>query len=76
MPETVLVSVPLVGGVTVTVNVNVPPLVRLAIVGQVTTPLSFVPPLVALTNTTFVGKLSLTTTLLAVEGPEFVTVTV
>ena len=76
MPETVLVNGPLAGAVTVTMNVNVPPLVKAGIVGHVTMPLLFVPPPVVDTNTVFAGRLSLTTTLLAVEEPRFVTVTV
>ena len=75
-PKTVFVNGPVAGAVTVTVNVNIPPLVKSGITGQVTMPLLFVPPPVVLTKIEFVGRLSLMTTLLAIEGPEFVTVTV
>ena len=43
---------------------------------HVTTPLLKLPPPDALTNTELVGRMSLTTTLLAVEGPRFVTLIV
>ena len=68
----VLVSEPLAGAVTVTVILltwllaNVPRL-------QPTTPLVFTPPPEALTKLTPTGNVSVTTTLLALEGPKFVT---
>jgi hypothetical protein len=40
---------------------------------QFTTPLVFTPPPLALTNVTPNGNVSVTVTLLAVEGPKFVT---
>ena len=40
---------------------------------QVTTPLLSAPPPLALTNVTPAGNASVTTTLLAVDGPKFVT---
>jgi hypothetical protein len=66
------VSDPLAGAVTVTVTlltwppVNVPRL-------QFTTPLLFTPPPVVLTNVTPNGNVSVTVTLLALDGPKFVT---
>jgi hypothetical protein len=67
----VLVSVPLAGAVTVTVRLLVWPAIKFPS-GQLTTPLLLTPP-GALTNVTPAGKLSVTTTLLAVDGPKFVT---
>ena len=66
------VKLPLAGAVTVTVTLLVAPLARLPKV-HVTTPELFTPPAVALTNVTVAGKVSVTVTLLAVEGPKFVT---
>ena len=40
---------------------------------QLTTPLVFTPPPLALTNVTPSGNVSVTVTLLALEGPKFVT---
>ena len=67
-----LVSEPLAGAVTVTVTLLTWPLARVPNV-QFTTPLLLAPPPLALTNVTPNGKVSVTTTLLAVEGPKFVT---
>src|SRR5664279_4086110 len=67
-----LVSEPLAGAVTVTVRLLTWPLVRAPKV-QLITPLLFKPPLLALTKVTLAGRLSVTTTLLAVEGPKLVT---
>jgi hypothetical protein len=69
------VTTPLAGALTVIVTFVVLPLVRVPKV-QLATPALVVPPPLALTNTTFVGNTSLATTLLAVEGPAFVTVIV
>jgi len=74
--EAVLVNEPLVGAVTVTVKVVEAPLARLAMAGKVTMPLLLIPPPEAETKVTAAGKLSITTTLLAVEGPLLVTVMV
>ena len=69
------VNVPLAGGVTVTVTLltwlltSVPKF-------HVTTPELFVPPPVALTKFTLLGNASVTVTLLAVDGPKFVTLMV
>ena len=68
----VLVSEPLVGAVTVKVILLTWPLVNVPKV-QLTTPLLFNPPPVALTNVTLAGNVSVTTTLLAADGPKFVT---
>ena len=65
----------LAGAVTVTVKLVVAALAKLVSV-QFTTPLLLVPPPEALTKVLLVGKVSLTTTLLAVEGPRLVTVIV
>jgi hypothetical protein len=40
---------------------------------QLTTPLLLAPPPLALTNVTVAGNVSVTVTLLALEGPKFVT---
>ena len=74
--ETVLVTEPPTGSVTTTVKLVNAALAKLVKVGHVTTPALVVPPLEALTNVTFAGRTSLTTTLLAVEGPRLVTVIV
>jgi len=71
----VLVKVPEAGAVTISVKFVVTLAARVAN-DQVTTPLLVKPPPVALTNVTPTGKASVITTLLAVEGPKFVTVTV
>lgn len=69
--ETRLVNVPLGGAVTVTVKFVNTPLVKLAI-GHVTRPLVKVKPALAVTNVTPVGNVSVTTTLVAVDGPRLV----
>jgi hypothetical protein len=69
---TVFVSVPLAGAVTVTVRLLTWPLVSVPKL-QLTTPLVFTPPPVALTNVTPKGSVSVTTTPLALDGPKFVT---
>jgi hypothetical protein len=66
------VSEPLAGAVTVTVMLLTWPLANVPNV-QFTTPLLLAPPPVALTNVMPNGKVSVTTTLLALEGPKFVT---
>jgi hypothetical protein len=68
----VLVSVPLAGAVTVTVMLLTWPLANVPKL-QLTTPLLLAPPPVAETKVTPSGNVSVTTTLLAVEGPKFVT---
>ena len=67
-----LVSVPLVGAVTVRVKLLVCPEIKLPS-DQLTTPELFTPPPLALTNVTPAGIASVTTTVLAVDGPRFVT---
>jgi hypothetical protein len=67
-----LVNVPEAGAVTVTVTLLTWPLVKTPRL-QLTTPLVFNPPPVALTNVTPKGSVSVTTTLLALDGPKFVT---
>jgi hypothetical protein len=66
------VSEPEAGAVTVTVTLLTWPLARVPKL-QLTTPLLFTPPPVALTNVTPAGSASVTTTLLALDGPKFVT---
>ena len=66
------VSVPLAGAVTVTVTLLTWPFAKVPSV-QLTTPLLFTPPPLALTKVTPAGKASVTTTLLALDGPKFVT---
>jgi hypothetical protein len=68
----VLVSEPLAGAVTVTLTLLTWPLVKTPRL-QLTTPLVFTPPPVADTNVTVAGSVSVTTTLLALDGPKFVT---
>ena len=68
----VLVNEPLAGALTVTVILLLCPLVSVPRL-QLTTPLLFNPPPEALTKVTLAGKLSVTTTPLALEGPKFVT---
>src|ERR1051326_478663 len=70
-----LVSVPLAGTVTVKVTLVTEPLAR-SPKFQDTPPPVIKPPPVALTKTTPFGRLSVTTTLLAMDGPRLVTVTV
>jgi hypothetical protein len=67
-----LVSVPLAGAVTVTVTLLTWPLAKVPKV-QFTTPLVLIPLPLALTNVTPSGNVSVTTTLLALDGPKFVT---
>jgi hypothetical protein len=67
-----LVSEPLAGAVTVTVTLLTWPLVNVPKL-QFTTPLLLAPPPVALTNVTLAGRLSVTITLPALDGPKFVT---
>ena len=69
------VNVPLAGGVTVTVTLLIW-LLRSVPKFHVTTPELFVPLLVALTKFTLLGNASVTVTLLALDGPKFVTVMV
>jgi hypothetical protein len=66
------VTLPPVGAVTVKVRLVPTPAARLTN-AQFTTPALFVPPPLALTKVTFVGKTSLGMMLLAVAKPEFVT---
>ena len=68
----VFVSVPLAGAVTVTVILLTWPLANVPKL-QLTTPLVLTPPPVALTKLTPNGNVSVTVTLLALEGPKFVT---
>src|SRR5664280_1155068 len=68
----VLVSEPLAGAVTVTVTLLTWPLASVPKL-QLTLPLLLTPPPVALTNMTLAGRVSVTTTLLALDGPKFVT---
>ena len=67
----VFVSEPLAGAATVTVTLLTWPLANVPRL-QLTTPLVFTPPPVALTNVTPKGSVSVTTTLLALDGPKFV----
>src|ERR1700690_2825340 len=66
------VRLPEAGAVTVTVTLLAWLLVKVPKL-QLTTPLLFKPPPVALTKVTVAGKASVTTTLLALEGPKLVT---
>ena len=70
-----LVSEPLAGAVTVTLKLVTCPLARLPKV-QVTTPTILMPPPLADTKVTPAGKVSVTVTLLALDGPKFVTLIV
>ena len=67
----VLVNVPLAGAVTIKVKFVVAPTIIVPS-DQLTMPLLLTPP-GALTNVAPAGKLSVTTTPLAVDGPKFVT---
>src|SRR5438270_291009 len=67
-----LVSEPLAGAVTIKVRLVTAPLARLPRV-QFTTPPLFTPLPLAETKVAPAGKASVTTTLLAVEGPKLVT---
>jgi hypothetical protein len=68
----VLVREPLAGAVTVTLTLLTWPLANVPRL-QLTTPLLLAPPPVAETKVTVAGNVSVTVTLLAVEGPKFVT---
>jgi hypothetical protein len=68
----VFVSVPEAGAVTVTVTLLTWPLAKVPKL-QLTTPLLLAPPPLALTKLTPKGSVSVTTTLLALDGPKFVT---
>src|SRR5436309_472143 len=68
----VLVSKPLAGAVTTTVRLLTWPPARSPKL-QLTTPPLFTPLPLALTKLTVAGKVSVTTTLLAVDGPKLVT---
>lgn len=68
----VFVIVPLAGAVTVKVKLVVA-LTASVPSDQLTTPAFVVPPFDALTNAVPRGNVSVTTTLLAVDGPKFVT---
>src|SRR5258706_51275 len=67
-----LVSEPLAGAVTTTVRLLIWPLARLPRL-QFTIPLLLTPLPLSLTNVTETGKVSVTTTLLATDGPMLVT---
>jgi hypothetical protein len=67
-----LVREPLAGAVTVTLTLLTWPLVNVPKL-QFTTPPVFTPPPLALTNVTPNGNVSVTVTLLALDGPKFVT---
>ena len=71
----VLVNAPLAGAVTIKVKFVAAPAAKVPN-DQFTIPAMFVPPPVVLTNVRPAGKLSVTTTLLAEDGPEFDTVIV
>ena len=66
------VKVPFAGAVTVKVTLVPAPFARLPKLHD-TLPAAATPPPVALIKTTPLGKLSVTTTLLAPDGPRFVT---
>jgi len=66
------VSEPLAGAVTVKVKLLTAPLARL-LKFQITVPPLVAPLSLALTNVTPAGNVSVTTTLLAPDGPKFVT---
>ena len=68
----VLVNEPLAGAVTTTVRLLVWPLARFPRL-QLTTPLLFTPLPLALTKVTVAGRASVTTTLVAMDGPKLVT---
>jgi hypothetical protein len=68
----VLVNEPLAGAVTVTVRLLTWPLANVPKL-QFTTPLLLAPPPLADTKVTVAGNVSVTVTLLALEGPKFVT---
>jgi hypothetical protein len=66
------VSEPLAGAVTVTITLLTWPFAKVPKV-QFTTPLLLAPPPLALTKLTPAGNVSVTVTLLALDGPKFVT---
>jgi hypothetical protein len=68
----VFVNEPLAGAVTVTLTLLTWPLASVPKL-QFTTPLLLAPPPVAETKVTPSGNVSVTTTLLALDGPKFVT---
>jgi hypothetical protein len=68
----VFVNEPLAGAVTVTLTLLTWPLVNVPRL-QLTTPLVLTPPPEALTKLTPNGRVSVTTTLPALDGPKFVT---
>ena len=70
------VRVPFAGIVTMTVKFVVARFVKVVRVGHVTTPVVKIPPADALTNVTPVGNVSRTMTLVEMDGPRFVTVSV
>src|SRR5580698_5067296 len=73
----VLVTAPPAGARTVTLKFVPAPLVNAGIVGQNTAPLALVvPPPVALRKVAFAGNASVTTTLVAADGPALATVNV
>ena len=74
--DALFVKVPLTGAATVRLKVAAAPLAKVAMAGHVTVPVVATPLPLALTNVTPAGKVSATSTLLAVEGPRLVTVTV
>src|SRR5258705_405999 len=72
LPLLVSVRDPLAGALTTTVRLLLCPLARSPRL-QLTTPLLFTPLPVALTKVTVAGSASVTTTLLATDGPKLVT---
>src|SRR5580698_6493401 len=73
----VFVTAPPAGASTVTLKFVLAPFVRDGIVGQNTAPLALVvPPPVALMYVTLAGNASVTTTLVAADGPALATVNV
>jgi hypothetical protein len=66
------VMVPLGGGITAKVTLLITPLAKLPKL-QIATPLFVTPPPLALTKIVPVGNASVTVTLLATDGPKFVT---
>src|SRR5437763_116968 len=74
--EAVLVNAPLAGAFTVKIGRAAGRVGGLVRAGQLTLLPVSTPPLEALTKVTFRGRASLTTTLLAVEGPRLVMVMV
>jgi hypothetical protein len=72
----VFVSMPSAGASKLMLKEIALPLARVAIMGQVTAAPAEVPPLDALKKVAVGGRLALTFTFVAVEGPRLVTVTV